>query len=88
VDNRAATIAVHRAQIEPRLERTRQAERRHPEGLFDFDAAADFLAVPPRHVRRLWQERRIAGVKVGRAVRFTEADLLSYVARQRVEAIR
>ena len=65
-----------------------RAERRHPESLLDFDGAADFLGVTPRAVRRLWQERRVAAIKVGRAVRFTEADLLAYIERQRVEAAR
>jgi excisionase family DNA binding protein len=65
-----------------------RAERRHPQTLLDFNDAAELLAVTPRHVRRLWQERRIAGVKVGRAVRFTEVDLLAYIERQRVEAVR
>jgi len=57
-------------------------------GLHDFDGAAAFLGTSPRHVRRLWQERRLAGIKVGRAVRFSEADLLAFVERHRVEAVR
>jgi len=65
-----------------------RAERRHPDGLFDFDGAAAFLSTSPRHVRRLWAERRLAGIKVGKAVRFTEADLLRFVERHRVEAVR
>jgi len=65
-----------------------RAQRRHPEGLHDFDSAAAYLNTSPRHVRRLWAERRIAGVKVGKAVRFTEADLLRFIERHRVEAVR
>jgi excisionase family DNA binding protein len=73
--------------LSPAQPRSR-GERRHPEGLFDDEGAAAFLSTSPRHIRRLWQERRLAGVKIGRAVRFTEADLLAYVERQRVEAVR
>ena len=65
-----------------------RVESRLPDGLLDFDGAADFLCITPRAIRRLWQERRVAGVKVGRAVRFTRADLLDYIDRQRVEAVR
>jgi excisionase family DNA binding protein len=72
----------------PAAEPRNRAARRHHGGLLDFDGAADFLGVTPRAIRRLWQERRVAGVKVGRAVRFAEADLLVYIARQRVEAVR
>ena len=65
-----------------------RVERRHPEALLDFEGAAEFLALTPRHVRRLWQERRLAGVKCGKFVRFTQSDLLAYIERQRVEALR
>jgi len=58
------------------------------QGLLDADAAAAFLSISPRHVRRLWQERRLAAVKVGKAVRFREADLIDFIERQRVEAVR
>jgi len=63
-------------------------QRRHSEALLDFEGAAMRLGTTPRHVKRLWAERRIAGVLVGRKVRFTEADLLAYIERQRVEAVR
>ncbi len=65
-----------------------RVERRHPEALLDFEGAAEFLALTPRHVRRLWQERRLAGVKCGKFVRFAQSDLLAYIQRQRVEAVR
>jgi excisionase family DNA binding protein len=84
VGNQEALVLSDAVAVQP----GNRAERRHPGSLLDFNGAAEFLAVTPRHVRRLWQERRIAGVKVGRAVRFTEADLLAYVERQRVEAAR
>lgn len=55
--------------------------------LLNDEEAANFLSVTPRHIRRLWQQRQLGGVKVGRFVRFTEDDLAAYIARQRVEAI-
>lgn len=57
-------------------------------GLLDYEAAAMFLGVSPRLVRELWQRRELTGVKVGRRVRFTQADLNDYVTRHRVEAMR
>ena len=58
----------------------------HP--LRDFDGAAEFLGVTPRLIRELWARRELAGIKVGRRVRFSEEDLLDYVKRRRVEAKR
>lgn len=57
-------------------------------GLIDYDGAAVFLGVSPRLVRELWQRRELTGVKIGRRVRFTQADLNDYVTRHRVEAMR
>jgi excisionase family DNA binding protein len=57
-------------------------------GLLDYESAARFLGVSPRLVRELWQRRELTGVKVGRRVRFTQADLNDYVTRHRVEAMR
>jgi excisionase family DNA binding protein len=54
--------------------------------LVGIEQAALFLSVTPRMVRRLWTLRQLAGVKVGRLVRFSEDDLSDYIARQRVEA--
>lgn len=54
--------------------------------LYDGDAAAEYLHVSPRMVRRLTESRRLAYVKVGRHVRFRQADLDSYIAAQAVEA--
>jgi excisionase family DNA binding protein len=57
--------------------------------LLDFVAAAAYLGTTPRHVRRLWAERRLTGHKVGgRYVRFTREDLDTFIARGRVEAVR
>lgn len=43
--------------------------------LLTIEQAAEILAVNERMVRRLIESRRIAFVKVGRHVRFREADL-------------
>lgn len=56
--------------------------------LFDVEGAAAYLCTTQRHVRRLWQERRLAGIKIGRSVRFAESDLQAFIAQQRVEAVR
>jgi excisionase family DNA binding protein len=58
-----------------------------PLGLFDFDGAAELLRTTPRHVRRLWQERRIGGCKIGRKVRFTAQDLIAFVESNHTEAL-
>lgn len=51
--------------------------------LLDMDAAAGRLGVTPRMVRKLWETRKLSGVKVGRFVRFTERDIDEYVERNR-----
>lgn len=56
-------------------------------GLLNHDDAAGYLATSPRRIRELWQRRELAGVKVGRSVRFAPADLDAYIARHRVEAV-
>ena len=56
--------------------------------LLDLAQAASYLGTSERHVRRLWQERRIAVVKVGRRVRFTRADLDAFIERNRHDALR
>lgn len=47
--------------------------------LYDYAQSAEYLAVTERMVRRLWETRRIGAVKVGRHVRFTEAELERFV---------
>jgi len=54
----------------------------------DLTQAANYLGTSERHVRRLWQERRIAVVKVGRRVRFTRSDLDAFIERNRHHALR
>jgi len=55
--------------------------------LLDVGAAAAYLGVSERWVRRAIFERRIAYLKVGHYVRFTPADLDAFLAAQRVEAV-
>ena len=57
-------------------------------GLFDWEGAADFLCVTPRMVRELWARRELAGIKVGKHVRFHQSDLDRYVSDHRVETDR
>lgn len=56
--------------------------------LFDETEVAFRFAVSPRLVRELWNRRELTGVKVGRFVRFSEADLVEYIERHRVRAVR
>lgn len=56
--------------------------------LLDQTAAAEYLATTPRQVEELWAKRRLAGVKVGRKVRFRRCDLDEYAERNLVTAIR
>jgi excisionase family DNA binding protein len=52
--------------------------------LLDLDHAAKWLGVSPRLVRELWARRELGGIKVGRFVRFRDADLRLYVERHHV----
>jgi excisionase family DNA binding protein len=58
------------------------------EGLLDMPQAAKYLATSERHLRRLWQERRITSIKVGRRVRFARLDLDAYIEANRQRALR
>ncbi|MEM7093719.1 MAG: helix-turn-helix domain-containing protein [Actinomycetota bacterium] len=53
--------------------------------LLDVDSLAHRLAVSPRFVRRLVEERRIRFLKIGRHVRFDPADVERWIEAQRVE---
>jgi excisionase family DNA binding protein len=55
---------------------------------YDWDSAAEYLGTSPRHVQRLWAERRLSGHKIGRFVRFTQGDLDAYAEAHRLEALR
>ena len=50
--------------------------------------AAELLGVSLRMMRRLQYERRIAHVRVGRHIRFIAADLVAYMAANRIQAVR
>lgn len=54
----------------------------------DYEAAAHYLGVTERQVRRLWDERKLDAVKVGKYVRFRRVDLDAYVERNLVTAKR
>jgi len=56
--------------------------------LMDYAEAASYLGTTERHVRQLWQERRLTAVKVGRRVRFAKADLDAFIDRNRHQSIR
>ncbi len=56
--------------------------------LLDSAELARRLRVTERHVRRLVAERRIPFVKVGRFVRFDEAQVAAWLARATVDAAR
>jgi excisionase family DNA binding protein len=57
-------------------------------GLLDYEAAARYLCTTARHVRELWARRELAASKVGRSVRFTQADLDAFIEARRVRAVR
>ena len=57
-------------------------------GLMDYAEAAAYLGTSERHVRGLWQERRLTAVKVGRRVRFAKADLDAFIDRNRRTNVR
>ena len=52
--------------------------------LMDIDDVAERLAVSPRFVRRLVEERRITFLKIGRHVRFDRSDVEHWIESQRV----
>jgi excisionase family DNA binding protein len=56
--------------------------------LLDSAALARRLGITERHVRRLVGERRIPFVKVGRFVRFDQQEVVRWLARRSVEALR
>jgi excisionase family DNA binding protein len=55
--------------------------------LLDVPAAAAYLGVSERWMRRAVAERRLPHVKCGRLVRFEPAELDAYIDRQRVPAV-
>jgi len=55
--------------------------------LLTIEEAAERLGVTPRMIRRLTTSRRLPFVKVGRLVRFREADLVEFVEAWTVPAV-
>jgi excisionase family DNA binding protein len=66
--------------METQLTTTRPAQ------LVNVNEAAQFLAVSPSTLYGWVWQRRIAYIKVGRAVRFDMADLERFVAENRIRA--
>ena len=57
------------------------------DALLTIPEAAARLGTPARFVRRLVAERRIGFTKVGRYVRFSNADIDAFIAAGRVEPV-
>lgn len=55
--------------------------------LLTYETAAQRLGMSERHVRRLVAERRIAHIRLGRAVRIDPTDIDAYLAANRVEPL-
>jgi excisionase family DNA binding protein len=55
--------------------------------LLDSAATAEYLFVSERMIRRLTETRQLPFVKIGRHVRFRQADLDAFIAAGRVEAV-
>jgi excisionase family DNA binding protein len=55
--------------------------------LLDIADAATYLDTSERHLRRLYSERRIAFVKVGKYIRFIRSDLDAFIASRRIEPL-
>ncbi|MCK1554452.1 helix-turn-helix domain-containing protein [Bradyrhizobium sp. 177] len=55
--------------------------------LLTVTEVAELLRVSAPSVRRLQQRRRIPFVKIGGCVRFNKNDIVSYLAKQRVQAV-
>jgi excisionase family DNA binding protein len=51
--------------------------------LFNAKEAAVRLRVSESTIRRLFLRHQLQGVKIGRALRFTEADILTFIERHR-----
>jgi excisionase family DNA binding protein len=55
--------------------------------LLTIKEVAEILKISATGVRRLQQGRLIPFMKVGGSIRFTKADVVSYLAKQRVDAV-
>ena len=56
-------------------------------GLYDDEAAAEYLGTTTRHLQRLRERRELPFVRVGRKIRYKQGDLDAYIEHQRVESI-
>ena len=56
--------------------------------LLTIKEVAAFLTISATSVRRLQQERYIPFIKVGGSVRFYRSDIIEFLQKRRVEAIR
>lgn len=56
--------------------------------LVDWTGAARYLGTSERHVKKMWAERKLAGVKIGKFVRFDTKDLDAFIDAKRVRALR
>jgi excisionase family DNA binding protein len=65
-----------------------ELKAQHQPDLLDWEAAGQYLGTSGRHVKKLWSERRIPGIRVGRLVRFRPADLDAFIEAHRVSALR
>jgi excisionase family DNA binding protein len=63
---------------------TGRSGRRGEPKLLSFKEAAEILGTSERHLKALWANRKIGGVKVGKLVRFQEENLTDYIKRNRV----
>ncbi|MBV8982561.1 MAG: helix-turn-helix domain-containing protein [Acidimicrobiia bacterium] len=50
--------------------------------------AAQYLGTSERHVRRLWAERRLTGIKLGGKLLFDPSELDAFLERNTVAAVR
>ena len=55
--------------------------------LLTIAEVAELLKISATSVRRLQQGRNVPFIKVGGSVRFSKADIVSYLEKNRVEAI-
>jgi excisionase family DNA binding protein len=55
--------------------------------LLTIPDAAEVLKISVSGIRRLQQRRRIPFIKVGGSIRFARQDLMSFLDRNRVDAI-
>lgn len=56
--------------------------------LLTLTEAAERLSVTPRMMRRLYYERRVPFVRVGKHIRFRPVDLDNYIEANVVAAVR